>query len=124
MFEFMKRKPKVTPKVTPKVDKPKPKVDEPKHETPPNLTYVRFTGWSDKTWNRGVLLDTRETRALDQVSKVNVILVTHRDGKRITPAIKWINESFCTEITPYTVSHIAIRDFDPKNWDLIKGHRK
>ena len=102
------------PKV--KVEQPKPKVQKPRT---PRRTFIEFTGWADNKVSRGVLLDTREARN----STVNIVLVTHESGHRTTPYIKWINESYCRQVLPYSVSHIDSSNFNPKNWDLIDGKK-
>jgi hypothetical protein len=101
-----------------------PSISKPKNRPTPKLTYMEFKSWLWDHVCRGVVISTSEARGYDDsTSVINILLVTHRNGERIEPYIDWVNEYFCTEIKPYSVSHIDVKDFNKKNWDLIKGIR-
>ncbi len=97
----------------------KPKTKKPKTKEPHKYNLVRFTGLLNKDICDCVLLDSKVT---DNYT-INIVLVFRKNGKKTTPYIKWINDSYCTIIprNSISISHIDIDLLNIDNWDIIKG---
>jgi len=100
--------------------KPKPKTNvEEVIETHNQSKFIEYNSWAGNKTNRGVLIDTR----VSDKNTINILVVTHSNGDRVKPHLRWINDVYCTKISPYSVSHINVVYFDRKNWDLTTNKR-
>lgn len=121
MFQFLKRKLRGGSTPTPALSEPKPIpcviVDKPKIQKPKTKNYriVTYKSLLNGVEFCGVVLKTVEhEKAKSQTTQnIHIVSIFKDGGRKVTPYLKWINDSYCTYIT----EKMNLDDIDSKYFD-------